>query len=103
MRYLLDTNAWLHLFHSPQSLTPAIRQLLGAERELGLSTMSILEVAQKHHKGKLILPLPLDQWVANSLPPGRVKLLPLTGEIALRAYSARRSRRPYHRCHQHSE
>jgi PIN domain nuclease of toxin-antitoxin system len=86
MRYLLDTNAWLHLFHTPQSLKQAILHLLGAESLLGLSTMSIVEVAQKHHKGKLILPLPLDQWVANSLPPGRVKILPLTCDIALRAY-----------------
>ncbi len=48
--------------------------------------MSIVEVAQKHHKGRLELPLPLDHWVRQSLPPGRVRILPLTTEIALRAY-----------------
>ncbi|MDB6133341.1 MAG: hypothetical protein JWM59_1584 [Verrucomicrobiales bacterium] len=49
--------------------------------------MSIVEVAQKHDKGKLALPLPLRQWVIQSLPAGWVHLLPITAEVALRAYA----------------
>ena len=63
-----------------------MRQLLNAQQVVGLSPMSIVEVAQKHAKGKLELPLPIDVWVAESMPKGRVRLLPITPEIALRAY-----------------
>lgn len=86
MTYLLDTNAWLHWFHRPAEMSAAARQKLNGERIVALSPMSIVEVAQKHHKGRLGLPLPLDQWVRQSLPAGRVRILPLTTEIALRAY-----------------
>ncbi|MFN7564188.1 MAG: type II toxin-antitoxin system VapC family toxin [Prosthecobacter sp.] len=86
MTYLLDTNAWLHWFHRPGEMSAAARQVLNGERVVALSPMSVVEVAQKHHKGKLGLPLPLDQWVRQSLPAGRVRMLPLTTEIALRAY-----------------
>ena len=86
MLYLLDTNAWLRWFHRPHELSQASRQLLNAQAIVALSPMSIVEVAQKHHKGKLTLPLPLDRWVAESMPKGRVKLIPISPEIALAAY-----------------
>lgn len=86
MLYLLDTNAWLRLFHRPQEISTASRQLLNSEKEVGLSPMSIIEVAQKVNKGKLSLPLALEDWVKQSLPHGRVKLLPITIDVALAAY-----------------
>lgn len=87
MRYLLDTNAWLRWFHRPQEICAATRQMLNAAQVVGLSPMSIIEVAQKAHKGKLILPLPVDVWVRQSLPAGRVKLLPITVDVALASYT----------------
>ncbi len=87
MRYLLDTNAWLRWFHRPQEISAATRQLLNAEQIVALSPVSIIEVAQKAHKGKLILPLPVDVWVRQSLPAGRVKLLPLSVDVALASYA----------------
>ncbi|WP_395746619.1 type II toxin-antitoxin system VapC family toxin [Prosthecobacter sp.] len=87
MLYLLDTNAWLRWFHQPHELSTSVRQLLNAQQSVGLSPMSIVEVAQKHHKGRLHLNLPLDVWVTASMPQGRVKLLPITTAVALRAYT----------------
>ena len=87
MLYLLDTNAWLYWFHRPHEMTAAVRQQLNGQHSVGLSPMSIVEVAQKHHKGKLELPLPLKLWVANSLPKDRVKIIPISPEVALRAYA----------------
>jgi len=87
MIYLLDTNAWLRWFHRPHELRPSVRQLLNDQEIVGLSPMSIIEVAQKAHKGKLILPLPVDVWVRQSLPAGRVKLLPISVEVALASYA----------------
>lgn len=85
MRYLLDTNAWLRWFHRPQEICVSTRQFLNAEQVVALSPMSIIEVAQKARKGKLILPLPVDVWVRQSLPAGRVKLLPISVDVALGA------------------
>ncbi|MCX6849016.1 MAG: type II toxin-antitoxin system VapC family toxin [Verrucomicrobia bacterium] len=87
MRYLLDTNAWLRWFHRPQEISTTVRQLLNAEQVVALSPMSIIEVAQKADKGKLILPLPVNVWVRQSLPAGRIKLLPISVEVALAAYT----------------
>lgn len=86
MLYLLDTNAWLRWFHRPEELSQTCRRILGTQSLVGLSPMSIVEVTQKSHKGSLELPLPLDVWVAESLPKGRVKLLPISPSIALSAY-----------------
>lgn len=86
MTYLLDTNAWLHWFHRPDEMSVASRQVIRSQDIVALSPMSVIEVAQKHYKGKLELPMPVDEWVRQSLPQGRVKLLPITAEVALRAY-----------------
>ncbi len=69
MTYLLDTNSWLRWFHRPHELSAPVRQLLNGQPTVGLSPMRILEVAQKHHKGKLELPRPLEIWVRESMPP----------------------------------
>ncbi|RYD28901.1 MAG: type II toxin-antitoxin system VapC family toxin [Verrucomicrobiaceae bacterium] len=87
MQYPLDTNAWLRWFHRPHELSHSVRQLLSTQQSVALSPMSIVEVAQKHDKGKLTLPLPLRQWVSQSLPAGWIHLLPITAEVALRAYA----------------
>ena len=63
-----------------------MRDALNREDRIGLSPLSIVEVAQKSAKGRLDFSLPLDRWVANALPPSRLTLQPLTVEIALRAY-----------------
>ena len=86
MRYLLDTNAWIWLFSEPQHIRQEIRQLLVNESLVALSPMSIVEVAQKAAKGRLVFRLDLDKWVHNALPSNRIRLLPLTPAIALRAY-----------------
>jgi PIN domain nuclease of toxin-antitoxin system len=86
MLYVLDTNAWLRWFHRPHELSQASREILSAQDSVGLSPMSIVEVAQKHHKGKLVLPLPIDAWVTESMPRGRVKLLAISPEVAPAAY-----------------
>jgi PIN domain nuclease of toxin-antitoxin system len=87
MRYILDTNAWLRWFHRPEEISPATREILNASPVVGLSPLSIVEVAQKAHKGKLILPLPVDAWVRQSLPADRVKLIPISVNVALAAYA----------------
>ena len=86
MKYLLDTNAWIWLFSDPGKIRKSVRDVLNQEHRVGLSPMSIVEVAQKAAKGRLAFSLPLERWVQNAMPPSRVVLQPLTAQIALRAY-----------------
>ena len=86
MRYLLDTNAWIWLFSDPQRIRQEVRDILNHESVVGLSPMSIVEVAQKAEKGRLIFRLPIAQWVQSALPDGRLKLVEISSVIALRAY-----------------
>lgn len=48
--------------------------------------MSIVEVAQKFSKGRLILPTSLSVCVAQSLLDPQIRLLPVTPEIAIASY-----------------
>lgn len=86
MAFLLDTNAWLWLFSEPERIRSAVRDTLRDEGTVYLSPMSIIEVAQKAAKGRLELLPTVEQWVRDSIPDGRIKLLPISVEIALRAY-----------------
>lgn len=86
MRYILDTNAWIWLFSEPERMRREVRASLQQEKSVGLSPMSVIEVAQKSAKGRLIFSLPLEEWVRIALPKGRIRLLELSPEIALRAY-----------------
>ncbi len=86
MAYLLDTNAWLRLFHRPEELSQASRLQIQNETTLWLSPMSIVEVAQKVAKGRLELPAPVEEWVEQSMPPGIIELAPITSRVALAAY-----------------
>jgi len=87
MRFLLDTNAWIWLFSEPQLIREDVRHVLNQESVIGLSPLSLIEVAQKAAKGKLIFRVALDDWVLSALPPQRLHLLPLTPAIAIRAYN----------------
>ena len=42
-----------------------------------VSIVSLWEIAIKHSLGRLALSLPLDQYIATHLTPGKVELLPI--------------------------
>ncbi|TAF04214.1 MAG: type II toxin-antitoxin system VapC family toxin [Nostocales cyanobacterium] len=62
---LLDTHIWLWWLHEPNQLSQAAQQAIQHEEpENGLlvSAISVWEVAVKSSIGKLVLPLPIDEW-----------------------------------------
>ena len=64
MRYLLDTSALLWYVADHQRLSSVATQILNdPATDIHLSLASIWEVAIKFNKGKLILPLPFDDFV----------------------------------------
>jgi PIN domain nuclease of toxin-antitoxin system len=81
MRYLLDTGIWLRLSREPDTLPEACRTLLSAEPQVGLSAVSLREVAWKVAHGKLDLGQPTLAWFKAALT-SQLVLLPLTPEIA---------------------
>ena len=81
MRYLMDTGIWLRLSREPQTLPDTCRSLLSSEAQVGLSAVSLREVAWKVAHGKLDLGQPTLTWFKAALT-GQVLVLPLTPEIA---------------------
>lgn len=55
MRYLLDTGIWLRLSRQPDTLPESCLGLLRAEPKVGLSAVSLREVAWKAAHGNLEL------------------------------------------------
>ena len=85
MRYLLDSSAWMRSTLNPDTLPPTIQRIVDDASELlGLSVFSFWEVAKKHQKGKLPLPMELAAWFKAAVPQN-VRVLPLTPEIIIEA------------------
>jgi PIN domain nuclease of toxin-antitoxin system len=62
---LLDTHVWLWLLHDPNQLSKnaqAAIQIEESQNGLLISAISVWEVAVKSSLGKLILPLPINDW-----------------------------------------
>ncbi len=84
---LLDTHIWYWWVGESPRLLPKYRELIDAYRKdgLGLSLISIWEVAKKNQLGKLELDRPLAEWIDAALLFPNLELLPLTREIVLDA------------------
>lgn len=84
---LLDTHMWYWWVGDTPRLLPRYRELIEVHRKdgLGLSIISVWEVAKKHQLGKLELDRPLTEWIDVALKFPNVELLPLTREIVLDA------------------
>ena len=77
MNLLLDTHVFLWFVAGDQRLSANARQALeAADAELFLSAASIWEMAIKSSLGRLTLPLPLDEYIAEKLIQG-VRVLPV--------------------------
>jgi PIN domain nuclease of toxin-antitoxin system len=86
MKYLLDTSVWIRAVRAPHELPAKIRALLNDETErFGLSVVSTWEVCRKHARGRLPLPMPLDQWMQVALA-ANIGLVDLTPAIAMEAH-----------------
>ncbi|MEB3343254.1 type II toxin-antitoxin system VapC family toxin [Okeania sp.] len=62
---LLDTHVWLWLLHNPSQLSESAKIAIDREEPhngLLVSPISVWEIAVKSSIGKLILPLPIDEW-----------------------------------------
>ena len=99
MRLLLDTHAWVWIGSNPERFSDRTRSILeAAETDLLLSAASAWEIAVKHARGKLKLPVPPREYVETRLQHTRTLPLSVTHVHALRsAELPRHHRDPFDR------
>lgn len=83
---LLDTHIWVWWLNDKHRYlsTKQIDCIEQSER-VAVSVVSCFEVAQIVKKGRLILPLTVNEWLQAALTPAGVELLPLSVGIACSA------------------
>ncbi len=82
MNYLLDTATWANSVTMPEVLPARIRRILGNAHEVkGLSSLSLLECAIQHRRGRLEFRGSLRDFFAVGLA-GDIELVELTPDIA---------------------
>ena len=65
---VLDTHIWVNwILGGEAALTPAIIEAMQKESNLAVSAISCFEVALLVSRGKLELPLPIDEWLMEAL------------------------------------
>jgi PIN domain nuclease of toxin-antitoxin system len=78
MKFLLDTCVFLWLMADSKRISPPLRAMLSnPSNERYLSTASVWEVIVKWQNGKLPLPKPPAEFLAESKLRGQVRPLPL--------------------------
>lgn len=87
MRYLLDTHTWLwwaqgELMRFSPGLLAAM-QKAEKVRELGVSAMTLWELAMLESKARIELGSECRLWLENALVRTRVTLIPMTPAIAV--------------------
>lgn len=82
---LLDTHMWYWWADSSPKLSRHHRQLIEAADELRVSVISGWEIAKKSQVGKLELDRPVAEWLAWAAVLPKIRLLPVSLEIAVEA------------------
>ena len=83
---VLDTHVW-YWWASGQHerLSAGTLETLATAPRIGVSAVSCVEIALAWRKGRIELPLPLQEWFIEALERSQVELLALTPAIASRA------------------
>jgi PIN domain nuclease of toxin-antitoxin system len=83
---LLDTHAWLWWVANAPELPASVRALIGAAREaVAVASVSCLEVAWLAKKGRIVLPVSVEEFFDRAIDQAGFQLLPLTPKIAARS------------------
>lgn len=85
MKYLLDTNIWVWMVESHQSIPRNILStLLEPENyPFYISAISVWEVAKKVSLEKLTLSIPVRDWLVQATRKPFIEIIPLSVDIAL--------------------
>jgi PIN domain nuclease of toxin-antitoxin system len=75
-------------------LSDSAKATIAQETEVAISAISCWEIAKAVERGALQLDGPLEDWMGAALSEPRIRLIPLTPEIAI---ESTRLPRPFHR------
>jgi PIN domain nuclease of toxin-antitoxin system len=73
------------MYLQADKIPPPIVRAITNENDLGIPAISLWEIAMLSSKGRIILPEDLLIWLQKALSQPKIKLLPLTPEIAVRS------------------
>jgi PIN domain nuclease of toxin-antitoxin system len=79
---LLDTHIFVWTLLAMDRIPAMIQAAMDAATDLGVSAISLWEIAMLNGKGRLTLPEPVLPWFKQALLLEKLKLLPITPEIA---------------------
>ncbi len=84
---VLDTHVLLWWAYEPHMLTPEAAGTIDAAEQLGIAAITFWEIALLARKGRVSLGrgMTAEKWCSQVLSIPRVRDLPLTSEIAVRA------------------
>lgn len=82
---VLDTHVWLWWLSAPDRLSSRARREIADASEIGVSTMSVWELATLVRRGRLELDRPVGDWVARAFSDARTSAIAPTPEMALQA------------------
>jgi len=82
---IFDTHIWAWWVNGSAELSAGKRQILEAHQVegFGVSVISCWEIAKLVEKGRLVLALPVEQWIDQALAYPGIRLLPLDPKIAV--------------------
>jgi PIN domain nuclease of toxin-antitoxin system len=85
MKYLLDTNIWIWMVESHQSIPRNILSILLEPENYPfyISAISVWEVAKKASLDKLTLSIPVRDWLVQATRKPFIEIIPLSVDIAL--------------------
>lgn len=84
---LLDTHTWLWWIRGDTvELPPAMRELISSSPDpIAVASVSCLEVAWLAKRGRISLPVPIEDFFVKAIEGSGLVLLPLTPRIAARS------------------
>lgn len=82
---ILDTHIWIWHVQGDQRLTADYTTIIQQYESIGLgvSAISLWEIAKAVELGRLKLPLPIEDWFLIALAYPGISLLPLTPQVAV--------------------
>jgi PIN domain nuclease of toxin-antitoxin system len=81
---VLDTHIWIWWVHGDERLSPRQAEFIAAQERLsiGISAISCWEAAKLAERGRLVLPVAIEEWMGQALQYPGLSVLPLTPQIA---------------------
>ena len=82
---VLDTHTWVWWRAASGRLSSTAAREIDRATSIGISTMSLWEVARLERAGRMALDRGLSRWLSTALADDRIEVLPVSREIALSA------------------